>query len=312
MKSLRLLAFALLACAAALSVSVAFAGSEGSCSAHGARTTTATTATKGGSATVATHGGCTVSQTRATTAGSGCTREMAAQCTPEMREICAQNPDVAKAMGCDPNLPATRTASMGGKCDMKSASAAAGECSAHGTKTASMGGKCDMKGASAAGGECSAHGTKTASAGGKCDMKTTSSAAGMVCKAHLNSMAHDCDACEEWVGSDKDVRSLGGKVQVVSLKNGVMIVYTAEKASDVRALQSAVAKRNEKLTVTLSDASQANLCDDCKHIRGAVASGKLHREVVNIERGCMTLITSEDRAVVQRIRSMAGQPVAMR
>lgn len=286
MKSLRLLAFALLACAAALSVSVAFAGSEGSCSAHGTRTTTATTANKGGSATVATHGGCTVSQTRATTAGSGCTREMAAQCTPEMREICAQNPEVAKAMGCDPNLPATRTASMGGKCD--------------------------MKGASAAGGECSAHGTKTASAGGKCDMKTTSSAAGMVCKAHLNSMAHDCDACEEWVGSDKDVRSLGGKVQVVSLKNGVMIVYTAEKASDVRALQSTVAKRNEKLTVTLSDVSRSHLCDDCKHIRGAVASGKLHREVVNIERGCMTLITSEDRGVVQRIRSMAGQPVAMR
>lgn len=298
MKSLRLLAFGLLVCAAALSVSVAFAGSDGSCSAHS--TTTATKPAKGATATVATHGGCTVSQTRAAANGSGCSREMAAQCTPEMREVCAKNPEVAKAMGCDPNLPATRSASM------------SGECAAHGTKTASAGGKCDMKGASAGHGECAPHGTKTASAGGKCDMKSNASAAGMVCKAHLNSMAHDCDACEEWVGSDKDVRSIGGKVQVVSLKNGVMIVYTAEKASDVRALQSAVAKRNEHLTVTLSDVRRAKLCDDCKHIRGAVASGKLHREVVNIERGCMTLITSEDRDVVQRIRNMSGQPVAMR
>lgn len=253
MKSLRLLAFGLLVCAAVLSVSVAFAGSSASCSMH-AKGASATTAS------VAPHGGCTVSQTRATSAGAACTRDMAAQCTPEMREACAKNPKVAAAMGCDPS----------------------------GT-----------------------HAT-TASAGGKCDMKSTSSAAGMVCKAHLSSAAHDCDACEEWLGSDKDVRSIGGKVQVVSLKNGVMLVYTAEKASDVRSLQSAVAKRNEQLTVTLSDASHAKLCDDCKHIRGAVASGKLHREVVNIERGCMTLITSDDRAVVQRIRSMSGQTVAMR
>jgi hypothetical protein len=284
MKSLRMLAFGMLVCAAALSVSVAFAGSDGSCSAHS--TTAAAKPAKGTTATVATHGGCTVNQTRATADGSGCTREMAAQCTPEMREICAKNPKVAAAMGCDPH--------------------------AHGTMTAAAGGKCDMKGASAAHGECSAHGTTTAAAGGKCDMKSNASAVGMVCKAHLNAVAHDCDACEDWIGSDKDVRSIGGTVQVVSLKNGVMIVYTAEKASDVRALQSAVAKRNEKLTATLSDVNRAKLCDDCKHIRGAVASGKLHREVVNIERGCMTLITSDDRDVVQRIRSMAGQPVAMR
>lgn len=278
MKSLRLLAFGLLACAAVLTVSVASAGSSGSCSMH-AKGASATTAS------VAAHGGCTVSQTRAASTGAACTRDMAAQCTPEMREACAKNPKVAAAMGCDPN-------------------------GAHAT-TASAGGKCDMKGAAASSGECSAHAT-TASAGGKCDMKGTSSAAGMVCKAHLSSVAHDCDACEEWLGSDKDVRSIGGKVQVVSLKNGVMLVYTAEKASDVRSLQSAVAKRNEQLTVTLSDASHAKLCDDCKHIRGAVASGKLHREVVNIERGCMTLITSDDRVVVQRIRSMSGQTVAMR
>jgi hypothetical protein len=47
-------------------------------------------------------------------------------------------------------------------------------------------------------------------------------------------------------------------------------------------------------------------------MRGAMASGRLNREVVNVERGCMTLITSEDRNVVRLIRTITGQPVAMR
>ena len=59
-------------------------------------------------------------------------------------------------------------------------------------------------------------------------------------------------------------------------------------------------------------ASDTKLCDDCKQLRGAIASGKLNREVVNVERGVMTLVTSNDRSVVQRIRAMTGQPIAMR
>ena len=54
------------------------------------------------------------------------------------------------------------------------------------------------------------------------------------------------------------------------------------------------------------------LCPECKALRGAVASGKLHREVVNVERGCMTLLTSNDKLVVEKIRAMTSQPVAMR
>jgi len=34
--------------------------------------------------------------------------------------------------------------------------------------------------------------------------------------------------------------------------------------------------------------------------------------VVNVERGVMALVTSNDRTVVQRIRNMTGQPLAMR
>ena len=163
---------------------------------------------------------------------------------------------------------------------------------------------------------CNPHGATTASArGARSAVRTASAKAAnsMVCKAHQTSMAHDCDACEEWLESDAETRAIGGKVQVVSLKNGAMIVYTVERATDVRALQTAVAKRSEKLnTMLLSDASDAKLCEDCRQLRGAMASGKLHRELVNVERGCMTLITSDDRDVVQRIRNMTSQSVALR
>jgi hypothetical protein len=51
---------------------------------------------------------------------------------------------------------------------------------------------------------------------------------------------------------------------------------------------------------------KARLCSDCKAMRGAAASGKLSREIVNIEGGCLTLITSTDPALVARLHSLAG------
>ena len=98
----------------------------------------------------------------------------------------------------------------------------------------------------------------------------------------------------------------------MSLKNGAMIVYTADSNSDIKALQSLVSKRNDKMVAALSASSDKKLCDACKQLRGAMASGKLHREVVNVERGCMTLITANDAGIVQKIRAMTSQPVAVR
>lgn len=300
MKSLPLLALVLLACAATVSVSHACdatkSAAAGGCTAHSKGTTaTAAVASKGQIPSVPASGGCSAEAIRVKTASNdaACTAEMAAQCTPAMREACAKNPAVAAAMGCNP----------------------------HGSKTtataavASANGKTMMNGA-----ECSAHGMKSASANGaKCDMSkgatavaATAASAGMKCSAHMKAVAHDCDACDDWSDCEKEVRSLGAKAQVVGLKNGAMIVYTAERAGDVRALQTAVAKRNDKMLAALSAGSGKKLCDDCKSLRGAIASGKLHREVVNVDRGCMTLITSDDRAVVQKIRVMTGSPVAMR
>lgn len=299
MKSLPLLALALLACAATVSVSHACdatkSAAAGGCSAHSKGTTaTAAVASKGQTPTVPASGGCSAEAIRVKTAANGaaCTAEMAAQCTPAMREACAKNPAVAAAMGCNP----------------------------HGSKNTATATVASANGKMANGAECSAHGMKTAMANGaKCDMSkgatataASAASAGIKCSAHMNSVAHDCDACDDWSDCEKEVRSLGAKAQVVGLKNGAMIVYTAERAADVRALQTAVAKRNNHMLSALSAGSGKKLCDDCKSLRGAIASGKLHREVVNVDRGCMTLITSDDRAVVQKIRIMTGSPVAMR
>ena len=212
------------------------------------------------------------------------------------------NAVVASANGQVPVVPAE------GGC---SAQAMQSGCSAKGTATTAVT-------ASTAGKSC-AHGNKSAMVNGDhCSAKGASTAsmavvgAGMRCTAHQNGIVHDCAACEDWMEIDQDAHALGARSQVVALKNGAMIVYTADSPASVKALQAMVAKRNERMTAVFAGNSDAKLCEDCKALRGAMASGKLNREVVNVERGVMALITSNDRAVVQRIRTMTGQPLAMR
>lgn len=217
-------------------------------------------------------------------AGGSAAHAAHAGCTPEMMAACQSNAAVAAAMGCETkgtsavvasNSKPAKAAKGGDCCAMKGTSAAV---AANG-KTAGMDACATGKGATAAG---------------------------------LKAAAHDCAACADWTGCEQDVHSLGAKAQVVALKNGAMIVYTTDSPADVRALQSTVTKRHERLLAALSAGGAKNLCPECKALRGAIASGKLHREVVNVERGCMTLLTSNDESVVTRIRAMTGQPVAMR
>ena len=306
MKSLRLLALALLATASVVSVASACDATKSAANAscpHGKTTATAAVAAKGQTPSVHASGGCSAEAITARTAANGgksnmsgqCTAEMAAQCTPAMRAACEKNAAVAAAMGCNmKGASATTAAAPGGKCDLSKAA-----------------------GKMANGAGCTAHGSTSATAAGTdhcaaAKNAATAASAGMKCAAHANAVVHDCSACEDWADCEQDVRSLGAKAQVVGLKNGAMIVYTADRKGDVKALQSVVAKRNEKMVAALSAGSDKKLCDECKQLRGAMASGKLHREVVNVERGCMTLITSNDRDVVQKIRAMTSQPVAMR
>jgi hypothetical protein len=228
-----------------------------------------------------------------------CTAEMAARCTPAMKAACESNAAVAKAMGCETSKGVTT---------MNVVAAGPGTRA----RTAGKGGDCcAMKGARGARTTAAVAAVATHGNGIEAEFSAAQTR-GNSYASHAQAMAGECASCASWVSCETDVRSLGAKQQVVPLKNGVMVVYTADSPGDVRVLQSMVAKRHDRMVAALASSSLQKLCDECKQLRGAMASGKLNREVVNVERGCMTLMTSNDRGVVQKIRAMNGQPVATR
>ena len=258
---------------------------------------------------------------------AGCTAEMAANCTAEMAAQC--NAKGAKGA----------RASMASDCPMHGTAATAADCCAKGAKAskASKASECPMHGATAAAaGQCDAHSMNatTASAGGECSahsMKATAASAGgkgaaaaSACKYHdaakvmgdcfgsgmttaMDASAHgDCDACADMAACAQQLTSNATQTQVLPLKNGVMFVYTTDTAARVRAVQSAIARRSQRIMALASSGDRARLCPDCKTMRGAIASGKLTRETVNIEGGCLTLMTSSDPAMVAKLRGMVG------
>lgn len=284
MKHLRLIAiaFALTACTAA-SIAIAC----------GDKTANASASNKAGEDCCAMKGKTTATAASASNKSTGaCTAEMAASCTPEMKAACA-------AMK-------TTAASTKGKGKVNATAASMDHCAGMKTSatTASMEHCAGMKN------------TATA-ANASCSMKknaTTAMAAGAKCSSHGNAsaMAHgDCSACEDLAMCEEDVRATGARSKVVALKNGAMVVYTADSPENVRAVQTTVSRRNEQMLSAMKASTDGKLCNDCRSMRGAMASGKLHREVVNVESGCMTLITSNDRAIVQKIHAMTGAQMAV-
>ena len=187
---------------------------------------------------------------------------------------------------------AKATAGMCGTSKGASAAAAStsGMCN-HGAKGASVGSTCGEKSSAAAGGTCKGHGMTTAAAR----------------SSHV-----DCDACADMAGCEQEIESAGASTQVVPLKNGVMFVYTADTPASVHAVQAAMARRNDRMLQFASAGDKAHLCASCKEMRGAAAVGKLSREVVNIEGGCLTLVTSSDPSIVAKIHAMAGITTASR
>lgn len=176
--------------------------------------------------------------------------------------------------------------------------------------SASAAGTCshDAKGVSAsAAGMCShdANGVSAAKAGGTC------SGHGMATSA-ARSTHGDCDACLDMADCEQEIESVGAGTQVVPLKNGVMFIYTATTPASVHAVQAAMARRNDRMVQFASAGDKAKMCGNCKAMRNATASGKLSREVVNIEGGCLTLVTSSDPSLVARIHAMAGITTATR
>src|SRR5262245_58036050 len=153
---------------------------------------------------------------------------------------------------------------------------AEGGCSAHAMSGAQCTGAtkaaCEKNASVAAAMGCSGKGASatTASNGGKCGFHgsaTTATVAGLRCTEHQNGVAHECNACEDWMQLDKDAHAIGARSQVVALKNGAMIVYTADTPAQVKQLQAMVAKRSERITAAFAGSSDAKLCDECKQLR---------------------------------------------
>lgn len=240
-----------------------------------------------------------------------CTAEMAAKCTPEMAAACKSSGAHA-AMAKKTNMAMTAD-NAADHCAKPSAAAAASSC-------------CAMKGAKASATTAAVHGAKKSgavTAGSSCSASKGKGAAsttagydavvtggGAACGgkgvgAMTGNSAHGCDACADMAMCESELKSAGSQYQVVPLKNGVMYVYTATDARDVRSVQTAISRRTDRIN-SLASVQGAKLCPDCKRMRGAMASGKLTREVVNIEGGSISLVTSSDPTMVTRLYAMAG------
>ncbi|HYM80699.1 MAG TPA: hypothetical protein VEY91_04710 [Candidatus Limnocylindria bacterium] len=184
-----------------------------------------------------------------------------------------------------------------GSCASKKASATA--------VTASSGGSCAGKASAAKATMASKdHGAPgkgvsamAAGSGGTCSGKGMTTAAG-------GSSHADCEACVDMSMCEGELKSANAHTQVVPLKNGVMFVYTADSPGQVRVVQAAMVRRGERISQFVTAGDKAHLCGECKSMRGAMASGKLTREIVNIEGGALTLMTSDDPKVVAKIHAM--------
>lgn len=161
---------------------------------------------------------------------------------------------------------------------------------------------------------CSYDKAATADYAAKADKRVTavtvgsSCSAGHTAKSRTTATLTGCDVCDEYAGCNEKLTIAGAVTQVVPLKNGVMFVYTTDSPKSVHAIQAAVTQRNDRIAQVAASGKEATLCEGCSSMRDAMTSGKLQREVVNIEGGSLTLVTSEDPAVIKAIQEASGVP----
>jgi hypothetical protein len=117
-----------------------------------------------------------------------------------------------------------------------------------------------------------------------------------------------CAACDDWEICARELESVGASMQVMPLRNGVMRVFTAATPAGVRVLQAALALHYERMSGLITAGETVRLCPACRVMRGAAVSGKLAREIIKIDGGCITLTTSADPAIVMKIHAETGIP----
>jgi len=249
------------------------------------------------------------SKTKVTTAAASTkSSKSSVACTPEMAAACkAMGATAAGMEGCSHGANATAVTASANGCASKTKVSAvtASATSGCGSKTSASA----VTAAAPAKSKSVDAVTAAAPAANSVDAVLTGS--GGSCSGHgasksARAKTGDCDGCADMAFCEGEAKAMGATVQVVPLKNGVMYVYTAIEPGKVHAVQASMERRSEHMASLLSAGDKAHLCPTCKSVRGAIASGKLNRELVNIEGGCLTLMTSNDPATLSQIFTMAG------
>jgi len=247
----------------------------------------------------------------ASSKSSTCSAAMAAKCTPEMAAACkAKNASAAAGVSGCPHASGASSSTC--PYHSQGTTQTATPKNLDGVTLAAPGGAKGVDAVLIGSGAGCNHGSASAT-GASASAAGTCTGHGMA-KAADSYQHADCDACADMAFCDGEVKSLGATVQIVPLKNGVMYVYTAADPKNVHAVQASMGRRNDRMLSILSSGDKAHLCPSCKSVRGAIASGKMNRELVNIEGGCLTLMTSNDPATLSKIYTMAGLkgPVAIK
>jgi hypothetical protein len=251
------------------------------------------TLTLGTAGWVASAQACEDQKTTKATAASvhaTCTAEMAAKCTPAQAAACKTKGAKATAASVEGGRRVAKSEQYGGCSHAKNTAATVANKSIDAAAAVYRGEGFDAY-AAGSGGSCSGRGFTAA----------------------IEKYSHGgCDACADMSLCDEELKSASSVAQVVKLKNGVMFVHTASSPSGVRAVQAAMTRRNDRLNAIAASGDRAKLCPDCKAMRGAIASGKLTREMVAIEGGCLTLMTSNDPNMVSRLHALAGVQTSAR
>jgi hypothetical protein len=289
------------ACGTSAAKTAAVTAAMGSCASKGASATTAANECPY-TGEACPHGGTSGTAAVTASAGASCGTAKTAAVTASAGASCGTAKTTAV------------TASAGGSCGTQKASAttaaktaSAGDACCAGTGAAKTAAVTASKEAASSCGFGAAGVVTAIAKPGQVDAVAAGASCGSHDSAAKGTMAHGgCDACSDMANCEGELRDAEASMQVVPLKNGVMYVYTASGVSKVQAVQAAMTRRADRMNAMLAAGDKATLCPECKTMRGAIASGKLHREQVNIEGGCLTLMTSTDAAMVNKLHAMAG------
>jgi hypothetical protein len=117
---------------------------------------------------------------------------------------------------------------------------------------------------------------------------------------HVDVDAGICNRCEIQGQFVNQLKRFHATIEIVELKKGVGIFYTAGKERDVHELQHLVEEAIEGIEEINDDPEEVHLCEFC--LADFPVYSKRHYEILETSQGAMLLITSNDPEIVRSIK----------